>query len=62
MAINCVRLCETAEKKYHHNVAITAVFDNIYGHLYFIEKTPQGGTKDAGMLTLMKSEEDKPCH
>ena len=38
MTINCVRPSKTEEKKYHHNVAIAAVFDN--GCLYFNAKTP----------------------
>ena len=42
MAVNCARPSETEEKKYHHNVAITAMFDSIYGHLYFIAKAAQG--------------------
>ena len=29
MVVNCVKLHETEEKKYHHNVAIVAVFDSI---------------------------------
>ena len=39
MAINCARPSETEEKKYHHNVAITAVFDSVHGLLYFVAKT-----------------------
>ena len=35
------------EKKYHHNIAITAVYDSVYGRLYFVAKTPQAGVKDA---------------
>ena len=31
---------EAEEKKYHHNVAIAAVFDGLYGRLYLIAKTP----------------------
>ena len=34
------------EKKYHHNIAITAVYDSVYGRLYFVAKTPQAGVKD----------------
>ena len=30
MAVNCARPSETEEKKYHHNVAITAVVDSVY--------------------------------
>ena len=37
---NCVRPSKTEEKEYHHNVAIAAVFDSVYGCLYFIAKTP----------------------
>ena len=51
MAVNCTRPSETEEKKYHHNVAITAVFDRIYGRLYFIAKTTQAEAEGAGMLT-----------
>ena len=51
MAVNCVRLHETEEKKYHHYVAIVPVFDSLYGCHYFIAKTPQTGAKGAGMLT-----------
>ena len=36
MAVNCVRASETEEKKYHHNIAITVVFDSIYGRFYFV--------------------------
>ena len=61
MAINCVRLCETEVKKYHHNAAIAAVFDSIYGHLYFNTKTSQAGVKGTDVLTFTKSEEDKLC-
>ena len=46
-----LRPSETEEKKYHHNVAITAVFDGIYGHLYFVAKTTQAEAKGAGILT-----------
>ena len=49
MAINCVRPSETEEDKYHHNVAITAVFDSVYGCLYFIAKATQTEAKGAGM-------------
>ena len=35
------------EKNYHHNIAITAVYDSVYGRLYFVAKTPQAGVKDA---------------
>ena len=34
------------EKKYHLNIAITAVYDSVYGRLYFVAKTPQAGVKD----------------
>ena len=40
MTINCVRPSKTEEKKYHHNVTIAAVFDDVDGLLYFIAKTP----------------------
>ena len=48
-----MRLCETEEKKYHHNVTVAAVFDNVYGRLYFIAKTPQSGAKGTSVLTLI---------
>ena len=53
MAVKCVRLHETEEKKYHHNIPIIAVFNtcSIYGHLYFIVKAQQAGVQGAGMLT-----------
>ena len=51
MAVNCARASETEVKKYHHNVAITVVFDSIYGRFYFIAKTTQGEAKVSGMLT-----------
>ena len=51
MAVNCTTPRETEEKKYHHNVAIAAVFDSAYGHLYFIAKTTQAEAKDASTLT-----------
>ena len=60
MAVDCMRPSETEEKKYHHNVAIAAVFDNVYGCLYFVAKTPQAEVKGTGMLTY-GSEEGKPC-
>ena len=41
MAVNCATSSKTEEKKYHHNVGITAVFDGVYGHLYFVAKTTQ---------------------
>ena len=50
MASNCARLSEMEEKKYHHNVAITAMFDSIYGCLYFIAKIPQAEAKGISML------------
>ena len=38
---------KTEEQKYHHNIAITAVFNSVYGCLYFaVAKTPQAGAKD----------------
>ena len=48
---NDCQLCNTMymktdEQKYHHNVAKTAVFDNVYGRLYFVAKAPQAGAKD----------------
>ena len=46
-----LRSSETEEKKYHHNVAITPVFDVIYGYLYFVAKTTQAEAKDASILT-----------
>ena len=46
MAINCARLCETEEKKYHHNIAMAVVFDSIYCCLY-----SQVGVKGTGVLT-----------
>ena len=51
MAVNCVRASETEEKKYHHNIAITVVFDSVYGRFYFVAKTTQGEVKGSGMLT-----------
>ena len=51
MAVNCARPSETEEKKYHHNMAITAVFDSIYGRLYFSAKIAQAEVKGAGTLT-----------
>ena len=51
MAVNCVRPSETEEKKYLHNIAITAVFDSVYGHLYFVAKVTQAEAKGASMLT-----------
>ena len=35
MAVNYTRPSNTEEKKYHNNIAIAAVFDSVYGHLYF---------------------------
>ena len=55
MAVNCTRQCGTRGTKYHHNIAMAAVFDNICGHLYFIAKTSQAGANCADMLTLMES-------
>ena len=49
MAVNCARPSETEEKKYHHNVAITAAFDSVYGRLYFIANTTQAEAKGVGM-------------
>ena len=40
MTVNCMGPSKTEEKKYHHNVAIAAVFDSVYGLLYFVAKTP----------------------
>ena len=51
MTVNCTKPSETEEKKYHHNVAVTAVFDSVYGHLYFVVKTIQAEAKGVGMLT-----------
>ena len=53
MAVNCTRLCETEEKKYHHNVTIAAVFDAIYSCVYFVTTTSQAGAKGAGALPLL---------
>ena len=50
MAVNCERPSKAEEKKYHHNVAIAAVFDSVYDCLYFIAKTPQAEAKGASML------------
>ena len=64
MAVNCLRPNKTEEKKYHRNMAIVAVFDSIYGHLYFVAKTPQAEAKGAGVLTKVLtygSKEGKPC-
>ena len=52
MAVNCTRLCEIEEKKYHHNVTIAAVFDGIYSCVYFIAMTSQAGAKGAGAWHL----------
>ena len=54
-------MCETKEKKYHHNTAIAAGFDSIDGSLYFIAKTPQAEAKGTNML-IMEPEETKSCH
>ena len=35
------------EQKYRHNIAITVVYDSVYGCLYFVAKNPQAGVKDA---------------
>ena len=55
MAVNCARASETEEKKYNHNVAITVVFDSVYGRFYFrfyfVAKTTQGEAKGSTMLT-----------
>ena len=51
MAVNCARASKTKVKKYHHNVAITVLFDSVYGRFYFIAKTTQGEVKGSGMLT-----------
>ena len=50
MVVNCVKPSETEEKKYHHNTVIAAVFDSVYGHLYFIAKTPQAEVKGTSVL------------
>ena len=50
MVVNCVRPSETEEKKYHHNTVIAAVFDIVYGRLYFITKTPQAEAKGTSVL------------
>ena len=50
MTVNCVRPSETKEKKYHHNIAITAVFDSVYGCLYFVAKIQQAEVKGTDML------------
>ena len=39
MDVNCMRPSKTEEKKYHHDVAITAVFASVYGRLYLVAKT-----------------------
>ena len=52
MAVNCAILCETEEKKYHHNITIAAVFDGIYSCVYFVAKTSQAGAKGARALPL----------
>ena len=36
MAVNCMKSSKTGEKKYHQNVAIAALFDSGYGHLYLL--------------------------
>ena len=51
MAVNCVRANKTEEKRYHDNIAITVVFDSVYGHFYFIAKTTQGEVNGFSMLT-----------
>ena len=38
MADNCMRPSETEEKKYHHNVAIAAVFDSVYGTFISLQR------------------------
>lgn len=48
MAVNCTRLCETEERKYHHNVTIAAVLDGIYSCVYFVATTSQAGAKGTG--------------
>ena len=50
MAVNYARPSKTEEKKYHHNIAIIAVFDSVYGRLYFIAKTTQAEAKGSSML------------
>ena len=47
IAINCVRHIKNEKQKYHHNIAVAAVFDSINGCLYFTVKVPQAGVKDA---------------
>ena len=49
--VNCVRSSKTEEKKYHQNIAMASMFGSVYGHLYFIAKTPQAEVKGGGMLT-----------
>ena len=51
MAVNCTRPSKAEEKKYYHNIAITAVFHSFYGCLYFLAKTTQAEAKDTGMLS-----------
>ena len=51
MVVNCARPRETEEQKYHHNVAIAAMFNSVYGCLYFVVKTPQAEAKGTGVLT-----------
>ena len=51
MAVNFTRQSKTEEKKYHYNIAIAAVFDSIYGCLYFVAKTPQAEVKGTNIIT-----------
>ena len=60
MVVNYARLSKNEEQKCHHNIAITAMFDSIYGRLYFVAKTSQTKAKGTGALTY-RSEEGKPC-
>ena len=60
MTVKCARPSEIEEKKYHHNVAIAAVFDGIYGRLCFTAKTTQAEAK-APACECMGSEEGKLC-
>ena len=51
MTVNCTRPSTAEEKKYYHNIAITAVFHSFYGRLYFLAKTTQAEVKDTSMLS-----------
>ena len=50
MTVNCVRPSKTEKKKYHHNIAVTAVFDSVYGCFYFIAKIQHAEVKGTDML------------